>query len=235
MTIAIETHELTKSFRLPHEVRNSIREYFIHPLKRVDYEKNVAVDRVSFEVEEGECFGIIGPNGSGKSTLMKLIAGIYRADGYLPNSIFRFGQLRRLGNSGDIAGRQPDALGLGREDAESDVPVGGYLGRNESWRRRAAAARRILSIETRTTDQGDQQTCRDGAQVEGRDDAWLHGLLLMAPNATTRVGTIQLFGAIRTEPRKRRNSFSHRLQPVVGMCAVQSAGRHDRSAVPMAL
>jgi ABC-type polysaccharide/polyol phosphate transport system ATPase subunit len=80
VTTAIETQELTKSFHLPHERRDTLREYFLHPLKRVDYERNVAVDGVSFEVEEGECFGIIGPNGSGKSTLMKLIAGIYRAD-----------------------------------------------------------------------------------------------------------------------------------------------------------
>jgi ABC-type polysaccharide/polyol phosphate transport system ATPase subunit len=80
MTTAIATHELTKSFHLPHERRDTVREYFLHPLKHVDYEKNVAVDRVSFEVEQGECFGIIGPNGSGKSTLMKLVAGIYPAD-----------------------------------------------------------------------------------------------------------------------------------------------------------
>jgi ABC-type polysaccharide/polyol phosphate transport system ATPase subunit len=80
MTAAIETRDLSKSFRLPHERRDTLREYFFHPFKHVDYESNVAVDGVSFEVEEGECFGIVGPNGSGKSTLMKLIAGIYPAD-----------------------------------------------------------------------------------------------------------------------------------------------------------
>lgn len=77
---AIEVRELRKTFRLPHERRDTLREYFLHPLKRVEYEGNVALDGISFEIEEGECFGIVGPNGSGKSTLMKVIASIYRAD-----------------------------------------------------------------------------------------------------------------------------------------------------------
>jgi lipooligosaccharide transport system ATP-binding protein len=33
----------------------------------------VAVDRVTFEVRAGECFGFLGPNGAGKTTTMKMI------------------------------------------------------------------------------------------------------------------------------------------------------------------
>jgi branched-chain amino acid transport system ATP-binding protein len=41
----------------------------------------VAVDGVSFDVDEGEILGIIGPNGSGKSTLFNCILGQLRPTG----------------------------------------------------------------------------------------------------------------------------------------------------------
>lgn len=36
----------------------------------------VAVDRVSFHIEEGEIFGFLGPNGSGKTTTIRMLCGL---------------------------------------------------------------------------------------------------------------------------------------------------------------
>ena len=40
----------------------------------------LALDDVSFTVEQGEAIGLMGLNGSGKSTLLKLVSGVMRPD-----------------------------------------------------------------------------------------------------------------------------------------------------------
>ena len=44
------------------------------------YGKNIAVNSVSFRVEQGQVFGLLGPNGSGKTTLLGCITGILLAN-----------------------------------------------------------------------------------------------------------------------------------------------------------
>jgi ABC-2 type transport system ATP-binding protein len=47
---------------------------------RKTYGRTVAVDDVSFEVHQGEIFGLIGPNGAGKTTTMECVEGLRAPD-----------------------------------------------------------------------------------------------------------------------------------------------------------
>jgi ABC-type polysaccharide/polyol phosphate transport system ATPase subunit len=78
---AIEVTGVSKSFKIPHDQRVFFKEYFLHPFRRTTYERNAALQDVTFAVEAGEFFGVFGPNGSGKSTLLRILAGIYVPDG----------------------------------------------------------------------------------------------------------------------------------------------------------
>lgn len=47
---------------------------------RKTYGKTIAVDGLSFEVNEGEIFGMVGPNGAGKTTTIECLEGLRRPD-----------------------------------------------------------------------------------------------------------------------------------------------------------
>src|SRR3982751_761216 len=47
---------------------------------RKAYGATIAVDEVSFDVREGEIFGLIGPNGAGKTTTMECVEGLRAPD-----------------------------------------------------------------------------------------------------------------------------------------------------------
>jgi ABC-type polysaccharide/polyol phosphate transport system ATPase subunit len=79
--VAIEAVGLRKSFRIPTHRVDSFKERLVRPFASRDYRELHALEGVSFDIRQGEFFGIVGRNGSGKSTLLKLLASIYRADG----------------------------------------------------------------------------------------------------------------------------------------------------------
>ena len=52
----------------------------VHDLER-RFGRFVAVNRISFDVPEGEIFGFLGPNGAGKSTTIRMLCGILAPTG----------------------------------------------------------------------------------------------------------------------------------------------------------
>jgi ABC-type polysaccharide/polyol phosphate transport system ATPase subunit len=125
--LAIEVRDLHKTFLIPDQRVDTLKERLARPLHKIDHRELKALRGINFDVHQGEFFGIVGRNGSGKSTLLKVLASIYRADS---------GRIR-------IAGRLAPFIELGvgfnseltaRENVELNGVMMG-LGRRESRRR----------------------------------------------------------------------------------------------------
>jgi ABC-2 type transport system ATP-binding protein len=69
----VAVRDLSKAFA----VQRGWRELLRHPFAR---ESQTVLQRVTFEVQRGEFFGLLGENGAGKSTLFRILSGLVTAD-----------------------------------------------------------------------------------------------------------------------------------------------------------
>lgn len=80
-SVVLSVNHVGKYFRLPTEQATGLKMLFINWTKGIKgYKEQHVLRDISFEVHQGDFFGIVGRNGSGKSTLLKLISGIYVPD-----------------------------------------------------------------------------------------------------------------------------------------------------------
>lgn len=73
--IAIRVDDVTKLYKLYDRNIDRLRDSLgLTRSKR--YKEHYALHNISFDIEKGECVGIIGTNGAGKSTILKIITGV---------------------------------------------------------------------------------------------------------------------------------------------------------------
>ena len=77
--VMIDVDHVTIRFNLSSQKIDNLKEYFVKLVKReLLFQEFLAVKDVSFQVKQGEAWGLIGTNGSGKSTMLKAISGILK-------------------------------------------------------------------------------------------------------------------------------------------------------------
>jgi ABC-2 type transport system ATP-binding protein len=147
MTESIVARNVSKVFKLHYH--RTLKQMSIAALRGHKISDSfLAVDDVSFTIEQGESVGVMGLNGSGKSTLLKLVNGVMKPD---RGEVLTRGRIAGLIATG--AGFQPQSSGrdnlflnaaiLGMSEAETkrkfdaivefadvgkflDTPVGHY-------------------------------------------------------------------------------------------------------------
>ncbi|MDD3263314.1 MAG: ATP-binding cassette domain-containing protein [Candidatus Nanoarchaeia archaeon] len=72
----IEVKNIRKEFKIPKKKENLSKFKQKLGIFYREWEKKIAVDDISFEIEQGEFVGYIGANGAGKSTTIKMLTGI---------------------------------------------------------------------------------------------------------------------------------------------------------------
>jgi ABC-2 type transport system ATP-binding protein len=123
--VVIEVRGIDKTFRIPSHRIDSFKERATHPFTRVEYREQRVLRGISFDVHQGEFFGIVGRNGSGKSTLLKILSSIYRADAGTVRMAGRLAPFIELGVgfNPELTSRENIVLngvmmGLGRREAQ---------------------------------------------------------------------------------------------------------------------
>ncbi|MDQ1235823.1 ABC-2 type transport system ATP-binding protein [Paenibacillus sp. SORGH_AS306] len=96
--VIIDVQNVSMCFNMTTEKISGLKEFLIKRLKnQISYTKFWALKDVTFNVRQGELFGVLGLNGAGKSTLLKTVAGVLKPTNGTLNISGRMAPLIELG------------------------------------------------------------------------------------------------------------------------------------------
>jgi len=138
---------------------------------RMDFGGHTVIDRLDFEVQRGETFGLLGSNGSGKTTTLRALLGVYEPTaGRLLVNGRRFAP-----GQGTRVGYLPEERGLYKREPVLDVMV--YLGRLKGVD--AAEAARWSTAYLERVGLGDKTTARLDTLSGGQQQKVQLGVTIM--------------------------------------------------------
>ena len=212
--IALSVKNTYKDFLLPHERKNSIKEYVLH-FSKPTYEKQHALKDISFEVERGEFFGIVGRNGSGKSTLLKIIGGIYKptkGSVQVNGSLTPFIELG-IGFNAELGGRDNvflngAILGLTRKEVQNKY--------NEIVE--FAELERFMDQKLKNYSSGMQVRLAFSIAMQAHNDILLIDEVLAVGDERFQRKSIEVFESIKKKRDKTVIFVSHDMQTIQQFC-----------------
>lgn len=78
--VAIVARNISKTFHITEDSYNTVKKRLFNLFNPSKPKQIAALKIMNFQINSGECFGLIGRNGSGKSTLARVLAGVYPTD-----------------------------------------------------------------------------------------------------------------------------------------------------------
>lgn len=212
--VRIEINNITKEFKIPHESSSSIKQTLLH-FRRRGFETFKVLDQVSFEIYEGEFFGILGRNGSGKSTLLKLLANIYAPTaGHLKvhGSLTPFIELG-VGFNPELTGRENVFLNgaiLGLTTKEIEDKYGDIVAFSE--------LERFMDQKLKNYSSGMQVRLAFSIAIHAHNNILLIDEVLAVGDESFQNKCLSVFNAIKKDPTKTVVFVSHDMGAVQRFC-----------------
>ena len=185
----------------------------------------VAVNDVSFSVENGEIVGLIGPNGAGKTTIMNMIAGVYRPT--RGNIVFRDEEIgglpsHKIARKGIARTFQITSI-FGDLPVLTNMTIAHHLRNPQNSRRKALESLELIGLSTAHKELAKNLPCGHQKVLAFGMAIALQPILLLTDEVTSGMNTDEVKTLLNLIKMTRDKGTAvlmvdHNVQTIMGTC-----------------